>query len=94
MSNEQNKIKVTIRTPEGVIFDEECASVSSRNILGNFDILPFHTNFITHINDNLTIRTLDNNAKIIPVQIGVVRVKRNIMDVYIILSPILHPSDK
>ncbi len=38
-------------------FKGEAVSVSSKNQMGDFDVLPFHTNFITQIFDFLVIRT-------------------------------------
>ncbi len=37
-------------------FEGKAKAVSSKNRLGDFDILPGHTNFITLIFDSLTIR--------------------------------------
>lgn len=39
-------------------FKGKARSVSSRNEMGNFDILPQHTNFITLIFDSIIIDTL------------------------------------
>ncbi|MFW6282475.1 MAG: hypothetical protein ACOC1P_00275 [Minisyncoccales bacterium] len=40
-------------------FEGKARSVSSRNKMGNFDILPQHTNFITLIFDSIIIDTLN-----------------------------------
>ncbi len=39
-------------------FEGKAKSVSSRNKMGNFDILPQHTNFITLIFDSIIIDTV------------------------------------
>lgn len=40
-------IPVSIKSTETVFFEGECDSVSSRNSDGPFDILPYHSNFIS-----------------------------------------------
>lgn len=47
-----NTLKVKILSPIQTIFDGEALSVSSTNSTGNFDILPFHANFITLVQKN------------------------------------------
>jgi len=89
-----NYIQVKIHTPEGIYLETECVEISSRNILGEFNILPFHTNYITNINDNLKIITKEGVISEIPVQMGVLRFEENIVDVYLVLSPILAPTDR
>jgi F0F1-type ATP synthase epsilon subunit len=46
-------------------------AVSSKNKLGNFDILPRHINFITMIFDELTIHTLDKRKIVYKFKRGV-----------------------
>lgn len=40
-------LQVKISTPTEIVFEGEAESVSSTNSQGNFDILPFHANFVT-----------------------------------------------
>jgi len=56
-------------------FQGKALSVSSKNKLGKFDILPYHANFITLIFGFLTVQTL-NNKKI------EFRFKRGVLEVY------------
>jgi F0F1-type ATP synthase epsilon subunit len=42
-----------------VFLEDKVLSISTKNKLGNFDILPRHANFITIILDNLSIVTKD-----------------------------------
>lgn len=94
MAANPNSIHIKIHTPEGIYLETDCAAISSRNILGEFNILPFHTNYISNINDNLLLEMMDGKKNEIPVQMGVVRVSDNKMDVYLVLSPILKPSER
>ena len=48
-------LSVRVNTPERVLWEGTAVWVSSKNSRGSFDILPFHTNFVT-ILENETIR--------------------------------------
>lgn len=58
-------------------------SVSSKNRLGNFDILPRHINFITLIFDELTIETLEKKKIIYKFQRGVLEVNENKVKIFL-----------
>jgi len=58
-------------------------SVSSKNRLGNFDILPRHINFITLIFDELTIETLEKKKIIYKFQRGVLEVSENKVKIFL-----------
>jgi F0F1-type ATP synthase epsilon subunit len=79
---------ITARSPESMVFQGVCSAVSASNNLGPFDILPGHQNFITNINGDVVIHFLDSDeTHIIPVQMGILRVKLNSIDLFIILTP-------
>ena len=42
--------------------EERALAVSSQNLIGNFDILPDHVNFISLILNNLTLHLLDRKV--------------------------------
>lgn len=44
-------LRIRIMSPQQLILDTEALSVSSKNIQGNFDVLPAHANFITVLED-------------------------------------------
>lgn len=55
-----NLLKVRLSSPEKVIWEGQAKSVSSVNSEGPFDILPFHANFITIVeNKPIQIQTVD-----------------------------------
>jgi F0F1-type ATP synthase epsilon subunit len=58
-------------------------AVSSKNRLGNFDILPRHINFISLIFDELTIHTLDKRKIIYKFQRGVLETSENKVRVFL-----------
>ena len=50
-------LHVRILSPHELILDTQADSVSSKNLQGKFDILPFHANFITVVeNEPIIIR--------------------------------------
>jgi F0F1-type ATP synthase epsilon subunit len=53
-----NLLDVKINSPEKIIWEGNADWVSSVNLSGPFDILPFHANFITIIeNQSIKIRS-------------------------------------
>jgi F0F1-type ATP synthase epsilon subunit len=66
-----------------IFFEGKAKSVSSKNKLGKFDVLPSHTNFITLISKNLTIIT-DKNKKIAyQFERGVLEVSTNKVNIFL-----------
>jgi F0F1-type ATP synthase epsilon subunit len=58
-------------------------SVSSKNRLGNFDILPKHINFITLIFDELIIQTQEKRKIVYKFQRGVLEVNENKVKIFL-----------
>lgn len=51
-------LHVRINSPEKMLWEGEAEWVSSKNTQGPFDILPFHTNFVTILEkETITINT-------------------------------------
>lgn len=61
---------------------EKAKAVSSQNLLGNFDILPDHTNFITLIMKNLTIHTFQKKINF-QFERGVLEVSENKVNIFL-----------
>lgn len=81
-----NKLQVVARTPDNVVFEGECEAVVCANMLGEFAICPGHENFISNINGTITLHhQIYKKTQDIPVQVGIVRVKLNVVNLYIIL---------
>lgn len=94
-SKESDSLFVIVHSPEGIMFQGVCRAVSSRNLLGVFDILPNHENFITHINSDIVLYYADSEeTETIPVQMGVLRVQSNEIVLYVIMSPLLQSSER
>ena len=58
-------------------------AVSSKNRLGNFDILPRHANFISLIFDELIIHTLDKRKIVYKFQRGVLETSENKVRIFL-----------
>jgi F0F1-type ATP synthase epsilon subunit len=63
-------------------FKTKALAVSSKNKLGNFDILPYHTNFITMIFDTLTIKTEKEEIRY-NFKRGVLEVSENVVSIFL-----------
>ncbi len=64
-------------------FEGKAVSVSSQNQLGDFDILPQHTNFITLIYNYLTIVTPKKEIIKYNFKRGVLRVRKNKVEIFL-----------
>jgi F0F1-type ATP synthase epsilon subunit len=64
-------------------FEGQAEAVSSKNRLGKFDILPFHTNFITLIFGSLTVHTPDKKEIKYKFKRGVLEVSENKVNVFL-----------
>lgn len=77
------RLFLKVITRGGVLFDSEVNSVSSTNNRGPFDVLRQHTQFISIVKDRITIRKLDNAIQEIPVDNAVMRVKDELVQVFL-----------
>lgn len=78
------KVKIFwIPITKEVFFQGEAFSVSSKNQLGKFDILPRHTNFITLIFDELTIVTSKKERITYHFKKGVLEVTKNKVNIFL-----------
>lgn len=76
-------LTLTIIDSDNVIYDSAVKSVSSYNSHGIFDILPFHSNFITLITKKIIINDLTGQKKEILIDEGIMRVKRNSVQIFL-----------
>lgn len=76
------KISVTVRNRQRVVFQAEADSLSSKNDVGVFDILPSHANFISIVRDRITIHRGDNDD-VVEAETGILRTIGNKVEVYL-----------
>ena len=87
--SELKKLTLSVRSRARVIYEGQVLSVSSVNAVGKFDVLGLHANFISLIDNNLIVKELNGSEKVIPIDMGVMRVNRNKVEVYIGLKSLL-----
>lgn len=81
-------LHVRIISPQQLLLDTECSSVSSKNLEGRFDILPQHANFITLI-ENSPINVSIPNQKPITFKfpMAIVYATDNKVNIYTYIQP-------
>ena len=75
--------QLTVVSREGVIFEGQVESITSYNEKGKFDVLGQHANFISLISKGLMIRTKDKRVNEIKFDNALLRVRKNVVEVYI-----------
>lgn len=76
-------LHVRIISPQQLMLDTDAESVSSKNMQGPFDILPFHANFITVVeNQPITVRVKGQKPQVFKFPIAIVYNTNNQVDIY------------
>ena len=76
-------LSVIIRNPEKLVFEGKVKAVTAYNTKGIFDVLPYHANFISIINDVIILHAIDGKEQKIPLQKGVIRVFEDTVSIYL-----------
>lgn len=82
-------LHVRIISPKQLILDTQAFAVSSKNLQGKFDILPFHANFITVLeNEPILISSSKRDKKplIFRFPIAIISVTENQVNIYTYLQ--------
>jgi F0F1-type ATP synthase epsilon subunit len=88
-------LTVRVQAPEGVIFETECFGISSQNLIGPFDVLFDHENYITPINKPVKILNDDYTViRELPMVMAVLYVENNLVTIYAIISPLISMSER
>lgn len=74
---------VIIKRPDRMEFSGNAKAVTSINMRGLFDVLPFHSNFISLIKDQVTIHLEEREPLIFKLQSGILKVTGNTVTVLI-----------
>lgn len=82
MSNHKT-IHVIIRDTEHVIFDGDADRVSSFNEVGQFDIFPMHANFISIINQEISVFLNHQKIKQLKIEQAVMKVKQDSVHIFL-----------
>lgn len=72
---DSNKLlSVTVKGPNKQEFEGEAVSVTSLNKVGKFDVLPYHTNFISLIHEYVIIEQKGKKKITFPLETGIMKV--------------------
>jgi F0F1-type ATP synthase epsilon subunit len=82
MSNHK-QIKVVIRDTENIIFNGEVDRISSFNEVGRFDVYPMHANFISIINQEISLYNKNEKIKEIKIEQAVMKVKQDLVHIFL-----------
>ena len=83
MQNKNQSIFLIVRSRDEIYFQGQVRSFSSANEKGKFDVLVNHANFITLVNQKVTVRMLDGNERDIEMNEGLLRVSKNAAQIFI-----------
>lgn len=76
-------LAVTIKRPDRVEFTGSAKAVTSSNMRGNFDVLPFHSNFISLIREKVIVHITEGEPITYTLQSGIIKVTGNSVTVLI-----------
>lgn len=74
---------VTVMSAEHTIFNGEAKAISSKNNKNRFDILGYHTNFISVIEDFVEIQTAQSETIRLNIDYGILICENNTVAVYL-----------
>lgn len=74
---------VNIKRPDRIEFTGNAKAVTSINMRGKFDVLPFHSNFISLIKESITVHFEDKEPMSFTLQSGIIKVTENTVTVLI-----------
>ncbi len=76
-------LSVSVRTREKVLFEGYANTVTSFNLRGRFDILPFHANFITLISKYVIVDTGKKTERQFDIDKGILYAMSNKVSIYV-----------
>jgi F0F1-type ATP synthase epsilon subunit len=83
MADNKPTLKVEVRSRQGLVFKGDLVAISSYNLVGTFDVLAEHTNFVSMIKKKLVLHKADGRNEEINVDNGVIIVENNEVKVFI-----------
>jgi len=82
MANKRT-IKLTVRDTQNIIFEGEVDRISSFNEVGRFDIYPMHANFISILQQELSLYQNKQLIKTIKIEQAVLKIKQDIAHIFL-----------
>src|SRR5579862_1160735 len=81
--SDKKLLKVKVRDTENILFEGEIDRISSYNEVGPFDVYPMHANFISIINNKVTLYNKHVIVKELTFEQAVMKVKKDEAHVYL-----------
>ena len=81
--SDKKLLKAKVRDTENILFEGETDRISSFNEVGPFDIYPMHANFISIINNKLTLYNKKKIIKELSFEQAVMKVKKDVAHIYL-----------
>ena len=91
---DKKPLKVKVRDTENVLFEGEIDRISSFNEIGPFDIYPMHANFISIINNKITLYNKKKVMKELTFEQAVMKVKKDDAHIYLGIEVFLIENDE
>lgn len=76
-------LTITIHDADKIVFQGEADSISSINERGVFDILPFHSHFISIIKTSVTVNRKGQEKKEFAIDSGIMQVHDDTVDIFL-----------
>ncbi len=80
---QRDVLHVEVRNPDKVVFSGNAVAISSKNSVGPLDILPQHENFISLVNDKITIYQDKHQKQEIPNISAIIKNKLNNVNIFL-----------
>lgn len=81
--SDKKLLNAKVRDTENILFEGETDRISSFNEMGPFDIYPMHANFISIINNKLTLYHKKKVIKELSFEQAVMKVKKDEAHIYL-----------
>lgn len=92
--SDKKLLHAKIRDTENILFEGETDRISSFNEVGPFDIYPMHANFISIINNKLTLYNKKKIIKELSFEQAVMKVKKDEAHIYLGIEVFLIENDE
>lgn len=76
-------LTITIHDADKIVFQGEADSISSINERGVFDVLPYHSHFISIIKTSVTVNRKGQEKKEFTIDSGIMQVHDNTVDIFL-----------
>lgn len=76
-------MKLKVQDAESILFDGEVDRITSFNEVGRFDIYPMHSNFISIIQQELSLYNKGQKLKDFKIEKAVLKVKQDLVAIYL-----------